>query len=100
MVCRYSNIDQRVPTFNGRRNLIQTRAPQPNMSSPSWPDYAEADCRAAMDVIDLFLAVYRTVFGRPRQEHLLEYVMSRTDGGSMSPDDLRIDLTTAPVESR
>lgn len=70
------------------------------MPSLSWPDYAEADRRAAMDVIDLFLAVYWTVFGHPRQQPLLEYVISRTDGGRISPDGRRIDLTPAPVESR
>jgi hypothetical protein len=70
------------------------------MSSISWPDHAEADSRAAMDVVDLFPPVYRTVFGHTRQEHLLEYVMSRTDVGAMLPDDLRIDLSPAPVESR
>lgn len=39
------------------------------------------------------LAVYRMVFGQPRQEDLLEYLSSQSDGGGIVPDDLRIDLT-------
>ena len=39
------------------------------------------------------LAVYRMVFGQPRQEDLVEYLMSQPDGNGITAEDLRIDLT-------
>ena len=38
------------------------------------------------------LAVYRMVFGQPRQEDLLEFLLERGEAG-ISADDLQIDLS-------
>jgi hypothetical protein len=45
------------------------------------------------------LAVYRMAFGQPRQEDLLEFLMSRPEGAGIAADDLRIDLTPTRTSS-